>query len=286
MSATNRSWTVACLAGDGVGPELMAEASRALAAVARLHSLQLDDVHLPFRRRGADALRPPAAALDARGLPRRRRDPRLVAGRARARRRHGRPRPRLARLARAQPAARRPARRRAVGPGTGRARDRAAFELAAARRARLTSVGFTARVERAGRARGGRLGRPRGRAADARRRAHALPRPPGTVDLVVAPEPPRRRDRRRGRAPRGQPAHGRERRALADGARPLRGARRATTTRSAGFGVADPTGTLLAASLLLAEGLGSARPRARSSGPSTAAEQRQARATHAVSPTR
>lgn len=39
---------VACLAGDGVGPELMAAATRALDRVAALHSLQLDDVHLPF----------------------------------------------------------------------------------------------------------------------------------------------------------------------------------------------------------------------------------------------
>lgn len=40
--------TIACLAGDGVGPELMAAAARALDSVARLHSLELDDVHLPF----------------------------------------------------------------------------------------------------------------------------------------------------------------------------------------------------------------------------------------------
>jgi 3-isopropylmalate dehydrogenase len=44
----NEGNTVACLAGDGVGPELMAAATRALAGVARLHSLELDDVHLPF----------------------------------------------------------------------------------------------------------------------------------------------------------------------------------------------------------------------------------------------
>ncbi len=44
----SRSWTVACLAGDGVGPELMGEASRVLAEVARLHALRIDDVHLPF----------------------------------------------------------------------------------------------------------------------------------------------------------------------------------------------------------------------------------------------
>ena len=40
--------TFACLAGDGVGPELMAAATRALDRVARLHSLELADVHLPF----------------------------------------------------------------------------------------------------------------------------------------------------------------------------------------------------------------------------------------------
>lgn len=40
--------TVACLAGDGVGPELMAAAARALDGVSRLHSLEVDDVHLPF----------------------------------------------------------------------------------------------------------------------------------------------------------------------------------------------------------------------------------------------
>jgi 3-isopropylmalate dehydrogenase len=40
--------TVACLAGDGVGPELMAAVSRALERVAKLHAVELDDVHLPF----------------------------------------------------------------------------------------------------------------------------------------------------------------------------------------------------------------------------------------------
>lgn len=40
--------TVACLAGDGVGPELMAAATRALDRVATLHHFDLDDRHLPF----------------------------------------------------------------------------------------------------------------------------------------------------------------------------------------------------------------------------------------------
>jgi 3-isopropylmalate dehydrogenase len=44
--------TVACLAGDGVGPELMAAATRAMTRVAHLHSLDLADVHLPFAGEG------------------------------------------------------------------------------------------------------------------------------------------------------------------------------------------------------------------------------------------
>lgn len=39
---------VACLAGDGVGPELMAAATRTLDRVAALHNFDLDDRHLPF----------------------------------------------------------------------------------------------------------------------------------------------------------------------------------------------------------------------------------------------
>jgi 3-isopropylmalate dehydrogenase len=48
----SRTKTVACLAGDGVGPELMAAAARALDRVCKLHALELDDVHLPFAGEG------------------------------------------------------------------------------------------------------------------------------------------------------------------------------------------------------------------------------------------
>src|SRR5881275_2997550 len=48
------SKTVACLAGDGVGPELMAAATRALERVSKLHQLELDDRHLPFAGEKAD----------------------------------------------------------------------------------------------------------------------------------------------------------------------------------------------------------------------------------------
>jgi 3-isopropylmalate dehydrogenase len=46
-------YAVACLAGSGVGPELMAVASRALAEVSRLHGFVVDEVHAPF---GGEAL--------------------------------------------------------------------------------------------------------------------------------------------------------------------------------------------------------------------------------------
>ncbi len=40
--------TIACLAGAGTAPELMAEAALAIAAVARLHGFAVEDVHAPF----------------------------------------------------------------------------------------------------------------------------------------------------------------------------------------------------------------------------------------------
>jgi len=52
FAARTAGETVACLAGDGVGPELMAAATRALDRVAELHSFRLDDVHLPFAGEG------------------------------------------------------------------------------------------------------------------------------------------------------------------------------------------------------------------------------------------
>jgi 3-isopropylmalate dehydrogenase len=48
-----RAYTVACLAGDGIGPEVMAEASRALAAVSYMHGFVVDELHVPF---GGEAL--------------------------------------------------------------------------------------------------------------------------------------------------------------------------------------------------------------------------------------
>ena len=41
-------YLIACLAGNGIGPEMMAEASRALAEVSALHGFSVDEVHPPF----------------------------------------------------------------------------------------------------------------------------------------------------------------------------------------------------------------------------------------------
>src|SRR3954454_5186270 len=143
MSAADRSLTVACLAGDGVGPELMGEASRALAAVARLHALHIDDVHLPF---GGEAL-----TRFGHPLPQSTRDSYreaeailLSAADAppvdgvmadlelawRVSRVHNQPRGDLIVV---EP----------IGPGTEELAVARAFEIAASRRARLTSVGCT-----------------------------------------------------------------------------------------------------------------------------------------------
>lgn len=46
------AYSIACLAGEGIGPEVMAQASRGMRAAARLHGFTLDEEHVPF---GADA---------------------------------------------------------------------------------------------------------------------------------------------------------------------------------------------------------------------------------------
>jgi 3-isopropylmalate dehydrogenase len=251
----SRTWTVACLAGDGVGPELMGEACRVLAVTARLHALRLDDVHLPFggeavtrgghplplstraAYRDADAVF--VCSPDEPALDRVKTDLDLVWSVSRV---HNESRGDLVVV---EP----------VGDGTDERAITRAFELAAVRRARLTSVGSTPEWTEAVVAEaecwdgldvehvtlGGVL---------TRFRDH-----PGTVDLIVAP---------------GHLAS-----AIVDAAAHLAGSLPTVASawlpeegpglfaphgtdaaEVAGLGVADCAGTLLAASLLLAEGLG------------------------------
>jgi 3-isopropylmalate dehydrogenase len=251
----SRTWTVACLAGDGVGPELMGEASRVLNEVARLHALRLEEVHLPF---GGEALTrfghplPPSTREAYRRadaiLVSAPADPALDGVKAdvdpewRVSRVHNQPRGDLLVVE--------PLGYGMDAPAIGRA-----FEIAAARRARLTSVGSTPDWDELVSAEangwdglevelltlGGVL---------TRFRDH-----PGTVDLVVAPE-------HLASAIVDAAAHlagslhtvasGR----LSQAGPGLFAAHVCDADEVAGFGVADATGTLLAASLLLAEGLG------------------------------
>jgi 3-isopropylmalate dehydrogenase len=251
----SRTWTVACLAGDGVGPELMGEASRVLAAVSRLHSLHLHDEHLPF---GGEAMTRfghplPRSTRDAY----RRADAVFVSSPEDAAFDGVKADLDLAwRVSRVHNAVRgdlvvvEP-----LGYATDELAIARAFQLAAARRARLTSVGFTPEwTEQVGAAADGWDGLEVEhltlRGVLARFRDH-----PGTVDLVVAP---------------GHLAG-----AIVDAAAHLAGslhtvagawlsetgpglfaAQVSDDGEVAGFGVADATGTLLAASLLLGEGLG------------------------------
>jgi 3-isopropylmalate dehydrogenase len=252
---SRKAWTVACLAGDGVGPELMAETSRVLTEVARLHALHLDDVHLPF---GGEALTRFGHPLPLSTRDGYRRadavfvsspdDPAFDGVKAdldlgwRVSRVHNGVRGDLVVV---EP----------IGYGSDELAISRAFQLAAARRARLTSVGSTPEwtamvaaeadrwdgLEVEHLSLGGLL---------TRFRDH-----PGTVDLVVA----------------GSPLAD----AIVDAAAHLAGSLHTVASawlsatgpgvfsavvcdadEVAGFGVADPAGALLAASLLLGEGLG------------------------------
>jgi 3-isopropylmalate dehydrogenase len=54
------TYAVACLSGHGIGPEVMMEASRALAQVSRLHGFRVEETHPPF---GGEAITQSGHAL-------------------------------------------------------------------------------------------------------------------------------------------------------------------------------------------------------------------------------
>lgn len=254
-TVVSRTWTVACLAGHGTGPELMAETSRVLSEVARLHALHLDDVHLPF---GGEALTRfghplPPSTRDAY----RRTDAILVSSPDD---------PALEGVKTDLDLAWRVSRVHGVGNGelvvveplgseTNELAVARAFELAAARRARLASVGSLPQWRELVDAEAERWD---GFVLEHLTIGEALIRlrkRPESFDVIVSD------------------AH--LACALVDHAAHLAGTTHAVASawlsetgpgvfaphvcdgdEVAGFGVADPAGTLLAASLLLGEGLG------------------------------
>ena len=162
---SKKRYTVACLSGDGIGPELMAEASRALAEAGRLHGFCVDEVHAPFAGEAVSRHGHPLPASTRAAC--RVADAVLVAltPRARARGRQGRPRPHLARPARPAPAT--ATSRSSARSSTSSSRSSSAVRSTSPARAarRSTAVGDGATWDDARRLGGGAASGRRGRAA-------------------------------------------------------------------------------------------------------------------------
>lgn len=249
-------YAVACLSGHGIGPEIMAQASRALERVARLHGFSVDEVHPPF---GGEALTQSGRALP----PETRRATLTVQAILVAAENE----PALAGVeseldlqARVDRVVFAPRGAVTVLSPLGDAPDwalRRAFDVARSSQARVTSVGGDARwrslVE-------GEAARNQGVLVEfeaTNKAASGLAFEPRSYDVVVTP------------APYAEPlvafvAHGHRPRVVASGRLassgpgvflPAHGA----AEDIAGQGVANPASMLLAAALLLGEGLGERR---------------------------
>lgn len=251
------TYTIACLSGHGIGPEVMAQASRALERVSRLHGFRVAEVHPPFgaeaRTQSGHALPADtrAATLGAKAvLAASENDPALAGVeseldlRARIDRVAFGPRDAVTVLS-------------PVDEATTEWTVRRAFELARSSHARVTSVGgdrrWSALVEAEAQLHPGlTLGFEQLKTAASR-----LAFQPESFDVVVTP------------APYAEPlvslvAHGHRPRVVASGRLaengpgvfvPAHGA----AEEIAGQGVANPASMLLAAALLLGEGLGERR---------------------------
>ena len=250
-----KRYIVACLAGDGIGPELTAEACRALRAVSRMHGFAIEDLHAPFGREATvryghplptvtrDTYRAADAVLIAAT-----RDPAVEGVKADLDLTYRIQRVRIPSggdLAVVSPL---------VAEGEEGAIERA-FDLARARRARLALVSqddrFRARVERVGEGHDGVL-------CERLSLAEALPllaNEPDRFCVILTQEP--FTDALSDMAAFGSNgsrivASGR----LSEHGPGIFGPTHGSAPDIAGQGVANPSGILLAASLLLGEGLG------------------------------
>lgn len=249
-----KRYAVACLSGDGIGPEMTAEASRALAEVSRMHGFAVGELHVPF---GGDAVRrfghplPPATraaclAADA-VLVASTREPALESVKAELDLRW-----RITRVcARGSELA-------VVSPleddATELAVDRA-FRLAVSRRARLTSVGSAPRWHSALASSAERWEGVLVERRDFETAVAGLLRDPAGFDAVVA-------ERAFGEALAATAAYAHEgTRMVASGrlgadGKGVFGPTHGSAPQLAGQGVANPSAMLLAAALMLGEGLG------------------------------
>lgn len=249
-----KRYAVACLSGDGIGPEMTAEASRALAEVSRMHGFAVEELHVPF---GGDALRrfghplPPvtrAACLAADAvLVASTREPALEGVKAELdlRWRITRVCARGSELAVVSP----------LGDDAPELAVDRAFRLALSRRARLTSVGSTPRWNAALASSAQRWEGVLVERRDFEAAVAGLLRDPACFDAVVA-------EHAFGEVLAATAAYAHEgTRMVASGrlgadGKGVFGPTHGSAPQLAGQGVANPSAMLLAAALMLGEGLG------------------------------
>ncbi len=251
-----KRYTVACLAGGGVGPELMAEASRALAEVSAMHGFSIEELHAPF---GGEAVMRHGHALPA--------ETRAAYRRAHAVLVAGTKEPAIegvkadldltwrVQRVRVAPASDLALVSPLVADAAPLAVERA-FDLARSRRARITSVGESVEwrrlVERATERHAGMLVEH----VPLQRALPLLIEAPERFCVIVA------HGEQEVEALSEMAAYGRDSaRIVASGRLSQRGPGIFGPTHSsapdtAGFGIANPSGMLLAVALMLGEGLG------------------------------
>jgi 3-isopropylmalate dehydrogenase len=251
------TYVLACLSGHGIGPEVMAEASRALARVSRLHGFRIEETHPPF---GAEAV-----TQSGHALPPSTRKATLSADAILVASAHESAltgveseldlRARLDRVAFGHQKT-----VTIVSPLSDDAREwtfQRAFDIACSSRAHVLSVAGDERWTAAFRAEATRRDVVRASELPVGRAAHDLVFAPEGFDVVVAPAPV-------GEALVALAACQHRPRVLASGRlaadgpglfAPVHG----PAAEIAGQGVANPASMLLAASLMLAEGLGERR---------------------------
>ena len=249
-----KRYTVALLSGDGIGPEMTAEASRALLAVSGMHGFGVEELHVPF---GGDAVRrfghplpsfTRAACAEADAvLVATTREPALEVVKAE-----------LDLSWRITRVCARGSELAVVSPLVDHAADLAvdrAFRLAVSRRARLTSVGdserWRAAVESAAERREGvHVEHARFEAA-----VTGLLRDPSRYDVIASEQP-----FAEALASTAAFAHEGERLVASGRVGPngkgVFGPTHGSALEIAGQGVANPSAMLLAVALLLSEGLG------------------------------
>lgn len=256
MSRRN-AYSVACLTGHGIGPEVMAEASRALARVSRLHGFRVEETHPPF---GAEAVTrsghslPPGtrqATLAANAILVAADDDPALAGVESELDLHARV-DRVAFAPRSTITVFSPLDDVSVEWSLSRA-----FDFARASRGRVASVGGDSRWRAAVRAEAARHDAVAVEEVAVKAAVEGLAFAPERYDVVVTPHP-------YAEALVGLVAHGRRPRMVASGRLARSGpgifaSGHGAAEDIAGQGVANPESMLLAAALMLGEGLGERR---------------------------